>query len=510
MIRQVEVAVVGAGQAGLAAVAEVRKAARDFVLIDSGGLGSTCARIGCRPARLAAHLAELVAQRHSLRACGIPETGSRGIDQIRVPALLWGAHEAVGDAPTADQAELPADALIQGEARFIGPNTLRAGGQTIKARAIVIATGAASEVPPHWCELLGDRLLTLESLFRQERLPASVAVIGLGSVGLELAQVLYRLGVQVIGIESRQTIAQLQDPFVNQLAVDLVGREFPLWRGAPALVEPRGDAVLVRAGAHQAVVERVLVAVGRHPYLKPLSLNQAGCALDSRGVPIHHPEHLRLGRQPIYIAGDAAGGAGGLRRAVEQGRVAGYNACHRTPIGYAAKTPLTVVYSEPNIARVGPPWSELDQSLLLTGQMGFGGRHPAMPLSQGRGLLRVYADRRDGRILGGAMIGPGCEHLAQVLAWGVAQRLSVQQMLQMPFHHPMVEEALHETLTELAQRLGPTPAPAPALGRLINWPGRSLRTLMSLGAARPGPRLGWCLAAAPEGVAGAGLGCPAD
>jgi dihydrolipoamide dehydrogenase len=73
----------------------------------------------------------------------------------------------------------------------------------------------------------------------------------------------------------------LQDPFVNQLAVDILSREFSLWCGAPVLVEPRGDAVLVRAGSHQAVVDRVLVAVGRRPDLERLSLIQAGCA-DSR------------------------------------------------------------------------------------------------------------------------------------------------------------------------------------------------------------------------------------
>ncbi|WP_295426611.1 hypothetical protein [uncultured Thiodictyon sp.] len=89
--------------------------------------------------------------------------------------------------------------------------------------------------------------------------------------------------------------------------------------------------------------------------------------------------------------------------------------------------------------------------------------------------MRVYVDRRDGRVLGGAMIGPGCEHLAQALAWGVERRLTVRQMVQMPFDHPGVGAALQETLSELVLRLGPTPLNPPALRRSINWPGRSAR-----------------------------------
>ncbi|AUB82763.1 hypothetical protein [Candidatus Thiodictyon syntrophicum] len=118
--------------------------------------------------------------------------------------------------------------------------------------------------------------------------------------------------------------------------------------------------MLVRAGSHQALVDRVLVAVGCHADLGRLNLLQVGCALDGQGVPLHHPEHLRLVRLPIYIAGDAVGGEGGLLRAAQQGRVAGYNACHRTPIGCKAKAGLGVVYCEPTIARVGCAWSALD------------------------------------------------------------------------------------------------------------------------------------------------------
>ncbi|WP_295451093.1 FAD-dependent oxidoreductase [uncultured Thiodictyon sp.] len=479
MYRQVAVAIIGAGPAGLAAAAEVCKTTRDFVLIDNGGFGSTCARIGCQPSAVAAHLAAGLARRRVLGVGGLPRS-----------ELLGNAHRSPAHATALppDREGLPADALIMGEARFIGPNTLRAGGQTIQARSIVIATGAGSEVPPYWRDILGDRLLTVETAFEQERLPASVAVIGLGPAGLVVAQVLHRLGVQVIGIESSQTIARLQDPLVKALAVDLLGREFPLWLGAPALVEPRGHQVLVRAGPHEALVDRVLVAVGRHPNLERLSLSQAGCALDARGVPLHHAQHLRLGRLSIYIAGDAAGGVGGLARTAEQGRVAGYNACHRIPIALATGVPTTLVFSEPNIAWVGPSWSALDQSFLMTAQMGVDALDGDPSPSRGRhpGLLRVYADRRDGRVLGGAMIGPGCERLAQALAWCVQRRLTAQEMVEMPLDQSAVTVVMQNIFNELVSRVGHKQAKPWPWGRLT-WAG-----VQCGGGARhhPGPVLG--------------------
>ncbi|WP_295384105.1 FAD-dependent oxidoreductase [uncultured Thiodictyon sp.] len=455
MYRQVAVAIIGAGPAGLAAAAQVRKTTRDFVLIDNGGFGSTCAQIGSGPSVVAAHLAAGLARSSSLPVGRTPAN----------PGAL-----------PIDLDALPAEALIAGEARFIGPNTLRAGGQTIAARSIVIATGGVSVEPPYWRDFLGDRLLTVETAFAQERLPASVAVIGLGPAGLELGQVLHRLGVQVIGIESGQTIARLQDPLVNQLALGLLGREFPLWLGAPALVEPRGHQVLVRAGPHEAVVDRVLVAVGRRPNLEPLSLAQTGCARDARGVPLFHPQHLRLGRLPIYIAGDAAGGAGGLAYTLEQGRVAGYNASHRKPIAFATGVPTAVVFSEPNIAWVGPSWSTLDQSFLMTAQAGIEALDGDLPPRTGhhRGLLRVYADRRDGRVLGAAMIGPGCEPLAQALAWCLERRLTVQQMSELPLDQPPVTAALRQTFNTLAARIGPARSKRRGWGPLA-WAGVGAR-----------------------------------
>jgi dihydrolipoamide dehydrogenase len=181
-----------------------------------------------------------------------------------------------------------------------------------RAGAVVIATSASAVVPADWSARLGDRILTVETLFEQERLPGSVAVIGLGPIGVEIGQALHRLGVQVVGIEASQTIARLEYPVVNQAAVDILRREFPVWLGHAAVVEREGDGGRVSAGGQEVLVQSVFVSMGWGPNVAGLGLENVGCPLDERGVPLFDPRTLQVGRHPIYLSGDATGGIANL------------------------------------------------------------------------------------------------------------------------------------------------------------------------------------------------------
>ncbi|WP_462321191.1 NAD(P)/FAD-dependent oxidoreductase [Halochromatium sp.] len=174
-----------------------------------------------------------------------------------------------------------------------------------------------------------------------------------------------------------------------------------------------------------------------------------GLALDERGVPAHDPQTLQVGRLPIYLAGDADGRIANLQRAAEQGRIAGHNATHRKALRYRHRTPMSIIFSEPNIAFVGSRFAELDQDKTVVATQRFGPVGRALIMGQNRGLLRVYAAHKNGRLLGAEMVGPRCEHLAHLLAWAVESRMTVSQALDMPFYHPVIEEALQDALLEL-------------------------------------------------------------
>jgi len=450
MTKQVDVAVIGAGHAGLNAIKEIRKVTDDWVLVNGGPLGTTCARIGCMPSKVAIHLADTYKMRERLARYGVSGGEALALDRPAALEHVRDLRDMFVDLVLANTTdEMDDEHLIQEYAELLDAHRLRVGGREITADSIVVATGACSVVPDAWRADFADGILSVDDIFEQEELPASVAIIGLGPIGLEIGQALHRLGISVTGIDHGERICRIQDPAVNRAAVDIFRREFPLWLGEEPQVERCEAGFRVRSGEREVVVEKLFLALGRHPNLQRLRLERLGVPMDRLGVPKYDPTTLRVGRTSVYLAGDAAGGIANLQRAAAQGRIAGWNAVHRRKQRWQAHAPMAIIFTEPNIACVGIPWNDFDERRMVVAEQRFGPVGRALIMGQNRGLLRVYAERKSGRILGAAMVGPRCEHLAHLLAWAIEQRMTVQQALAMPFYHPVVEEALQDALLDL-------------------------------------------------------------
>jgi dihydrolipoamide dehydrogenase len=307
-------------------------------------------------------------------------------------------------------------------------------------------------VPAPW-RALGGRLLTSDTLFEQETLPARMAVIGLGAIGVEIAQALSRLGVEVAGFDGAQTVAGLGDPAVSSVAIDLLRQEFPLHLGANAELDAAGDGVRVRAGDVEVTVDRVVAALGRRPNVDDIGLETLGVELDKRGQPPVDPGTQQIGDLPVFLAGDANGHAPLLHEAADEGHIAGHNATRDTPACFARRTPLAIVFSDPNIASVGRRFQALDDGSYFAGEVRFDNQGRARAAQHNRGILRVYAGRDDGRLLGAELCAPAGEHLAHLLALAVQQSLTVRELLRLPFYHPVLEEGLRTALRDLASQL---------------------------------------------------------
>jgi dihydrolipoamide dehydrogenase len=120
--------------------------------------------------------------------------------------------------------------------------------------------------------------------------------------------------------------------------------------------------------------------------------------------------------------------------------------------GFRRRTPLSVVFASPQLARVGPPLSDLPKDVVI-GEVDFSRQGRARIAALAAGMLRVYARPSDGRLLGAEMCAPAAEHMAHLLALAVEHRMSVPQILAMPFYHPVLEEGLRSALRDLARRL---------------------------------------------------------
>jgi dihydrolipoamide dehydrogenase len=158
---------------------------------------------------------------------------------------------------------------------------------------------------------------------------------------------------------------------------------------------------------------------------------------------------MQVGDLPVFIAGDVTGERPVLHEAGDEGRIAGFNAVSDEPGAFRRKVPLFINFCDPNICIVGERWNDLDPATTAVGQIKLAPVGRALIMGRNRGIIRVYADKASGRLLGSEMITTKGENIAHLLSWCIQQGLTVGDLLRMPFYHPVIEEALQAALYDL-------------------------------------------------------------
>lgn len=450
MSQPLDVIILGAGSAGLAALREVRKRTDHWRIVNDGPWGTTCARVGCMPSKMLIEAANAYHARRALHTFGI-----EGADALRVdlPAVLRRVRALRDDFVAGTLAATDAgERAISGHARLLDAQRVEVNGQVHTARRIIIATGSRPIVPEDWLAF-GDRILTTDTLFEQPTLGPRVAVIGLGPLGVEIAQALARLGVEVMAFATGKSVAGLSDPAINDALLARLKDEFIVNVGDKAELREVAGGIQVTNGSATVVVDQVVAAMGRRPNLEHLGLDTLGVALDDKGRPPIDPCTLQVGNLPVFIAGDADGDRPLLHEAADEGHIAGLNALAPTPRGFARRTPLAITFSQPQAAVVGQRHADLPQGQWVGGTVDFARQGRARVAQCNHGRLNVYAEHGSGRLLGAELCAPAGDHMAHLLALAVEQRLTVHDLLRMPFYHPVLEEGLRTALRDAASRL---------------------------------------------------------
>ncbi|SFF62965.1 dihydrolipoamide dehydrogenase [Duganella sp. CF458] len=465
---QCDVAVIGAGTAGLSAYRAARNAGKRAVLIEDGPHGTTCARVGCMPSKLLIAAAEAAHAVREAPGFGI-QPGALKVDGKAVMERVRSERDRFVGFVLANVAAMPAEDKLHGRARFTAPNRVQIGANLeVAAKAVVIATGSRPDIPSDW-SAAGPRVINSDAVFEWTDLPRSVAVIGAGVIGLELGQALHRLGVRVAIIARGSSVAQLKDPHVLAAASQALGEEMDIrFRTEVAGIARAGDGLELRTRDTEGEervehFEYALVTIGRTPNVSGLGLDHAALALDKNGVPKFDRHTMQCGDSCIFIAGDASAEIPLLPEAADQGKIAGANAASYPEVKPGLRrTPLAITFSEPQIATVGQGYQELSNGRehFAIGAVSFDDQGRSRVMRQNKGMLRVYAEYGSGRFLGAEMVGPRAEHIGHLLAWAHQAKLTVAQMLDMPFYHPVVEEGLRTALRDLALELQKPPPPS--------------------------------------------------
>lgn len=455
-----DVAIIGAGTAGMSAYQAVVKAGKSALLIEGGPYGTTCARVGCMPSKLliaaadAAHAISLAPQ------FGVTVDGTVNVDGAQVMDRVRNERDRFVGFVLKSIDAIDPNNKIRGYARFTSDTTLVVDEHTqITASSIVIATGTTPVVPELYAPL-GARAIVNDDVFNWSTLPKRVLVVGSGVIGMELGQALTRLGVQVCLVNRSASVAGLRDTKVKSSALAVFQAEMDMRLNTNVLAATLvGDEVEVQLKSDDGsvatlTVDCVLLATGRRPNLSGLALENTSLVLNEKGMPAIDMATLQLGDTPIFIAGDVTATLPVLHEANDEGHIAGRNAAVYPEIVVGTRrTPMDIVFTDPQIARVGATLRDLDLDDIVIGEVAYANQGRARIILKNQGVLHLYVAKKDGKLLGAEMAGPAMEHLAHLLAWSVQQGLSVHTMLTMPFYHPVLEEGLRTALRHAVSEL---------------------------------------------------------
>ncbi|PZO75824.1 MAG: dihydrolipoyl dehydrogenase [Sphingomonas taxi] len=454
-----DVAIIGAGTAGLAAERSARRNGAKTLLIDEGFGGTTCASVGCMPSKLLIAAGNAM---HAVKHAGVFGVEASGkVDGVAVMTRVRKERDAFVAGVEASIDKLPDDVKIEARAKFAGATILSLGdGREVHAKAVVIATGSSPMIPAMF-DAVRDRVLTNESIFELTDLPKSIGVVGAGALGLELAQAMARLGVETMVFDTGETIGGLKDRHVAEAYHAILSREMPILLGVELEVSREDDGVALSWAGSATGRKRfdyLLVATGRPPQIKELGLETTGLSLDEHGMPDYDCETMQCGTAPIFIAGDADHDRAVLHEASSEGTIAGRNAASYPEVTPGKRTvPFAITFTHPNVAVIGKIAMDDDADSVI-GTASYDDQGRAKVEACNAGLVRFYADRRDGRLTGATMAGPAVEHSAHLIAWAIQSGWTATEVLDLPFYHPTFEEGMKGALRSICAEVhAPTP-----------------------------------------------------
>jgi dihydrolipoamide dehydrogenase len=442
------VLVLGSGPGGYSAAFRAADLGLDVVMVERyEALGGVCLNVGCIPSKALLHIAKVIAEAETAASHGV----SFGAPQIDVDGLRSWKDGVVGKLTGGikGMAKGRKVRVVQGEARFTGPNMLAVAGpdgeSTISFDHAIVATGSRSvQLPgiPHDDPRVMDSTGALEIADVPERL----LVVGGGIIGLEMATVYDALG-------SKVTVVELTDGLIPEADRDLVK---PLAqrlgkRYENVLLGTRVESITAAEdGLHatfsgdvpDAVFDRVLVAVGRTPNGAGLGLDAAGVQVDERGfVAVDDQQRTNVGH--IYAIGDVAGGPMLAHKATAEAHVAA-EVIAGHPAVFDPRGIPSVAYTEPEVAWVGLteadaaakdvayeksvfPWSANGRALAVDGAAG---------------LTKLLRDPDTGRILGAGIVGPNAGELIAEVGLALEMGADVGDVALTIHAHPTLSETV--------------------------------------------------------------------
>jgi pyruvate/2-oxoglutarate dehydrogenase complex dihydrolipoamide dehydrogenase (E3) component len=444
----VDTCVIGAGSAGLSVAAGASQLGQTVVLCERGKMGGDCLNYGCVPSKSVIAAARAAAAMREAGKFGVRAVEPE-IDYAALREHVRGVIAAIAPNDSVERFTGLGVKVVQASAAFTGPDEVRCGDCTIKARRFVIATGSSAAVPPipglakeHGS---GVPFLTNETIFDLDARPGHLIVIGGGPIGCELAQAHRRLGAAVTVIEALPSILAKDDPELADFVKRRLRHDGVALLEGTKVVRVEGDAgdfavVVEQGGGERRIAgSHLLVATGRRPNVKDLNLEAAGVKYSPKGIEVD--AHLRTANRRIYAIGDVAGPYQFTHMAGYHAGIVIRHALFRLPAKVDYRAVPWVTYTEPELANVGLTEAEANKTgeTLRILRWPFHENDRAQAERETEGLVKVIATK-SGRVLGAGIVGAQAGELIQLWSLVIAKKLKLGSVANLILPYPTLGE----------------------------------------------------------------------
>jgi dihydrolipoamide dehydrogenase len=437
--------VIGSGPGGYVAAIRAAQLGMKTAVIESDRVGGRCLNYACIPAKAVLRVADVLTEIREAGDYGIkvgaPEIDYAGITarRLKVVSTLTGGVAGLFKKNKID--------LIEGTGALVGSGKVSVNGSDeITAKTIVLATGSVKRAIPG--AQFGGRVIGTEEAWALDELPASLAVVGAGASGSEIASAYARLGSEVLLLEALERVLPTEDADISKVAERGFKKQGISVHTNTLVeeIESGSDSVtFTYGGSGEGEAQWLVIAAGRGPDIEGLGLDTAGVKLDDNGlVEVDGAMHTSL--EGVYAIGDLVPGPALAHKASDEGVIAVEDAAglETHPLEYVDIPRAT--FCAPNVASFGLTEAQAREQGhdVTVGKVQYGAVGAGTVYGDRTGLVKIVGDKRYGELLGGHIVGSKATELIQELVNARSLEGGYPEIAHLVHGHPTMSEAVME------------------------------------------------------------------
>ena len=435
--------VIGSGPGGYVAAIRAAQLGMRTVVIEKDQVGGRCLNYACIPAKAVLRVADVLSEVRDAGEFGI-KVGEPEIDYSAVSARRQKVIKTLTGG-VAGLLKKNGVEVIAAPGALAGDGVLTAGDRRLEATTVVLATGSVKKPIPG--ATFGGRVIGTEEAWALEELPATMAVVGAGASGAEIASAYARLGVEVLLFEALDRVLPTEDADISKLVERGLKRQGIEIHTATLVtgIETADASVKFAHGERSGEVDWLVIAAGRGPDVEGLGLDTAGVKLSEAGL-IEVDGAMRTSAKGVYAIGDLVHGPALAHKASDEGVIAVEDAAGMAthPIEYVDVPRAT--FCTPNVASFGLTEAQAREQGydVVVGKVQYGAVGAGTVYGDRTGLVKIVGEKKYGELLGGHIVGAKATELIQELVNVRALEGGYPELARTIHGHPTLSEAVME------------------------------------------------------------------